>query len=400
MYEIKINYEIFMNGLSALSPVIEDSLTDKGARNILIECDKVTGAVALIGSNQNLFMRVDLDLEGACCKGDANVFNGLGDETETHYIVQLSNKEVVNFLSTYKNLELTKAEAVSLKIYANRQVLIEVQETTKLNKNSSAECLSYEGKWHTHSKAVNRHLLSRVQHKEPDTFEFIDGKKLHDKLELVAPLLIEGRTLYSQVLFAEKLVVFTRRFVAIADNTLSRDYFSGYYLTHRGVKFLEDYTNKHETIQCAKDDTYLYFKSDNTTAFVLYYTDSLKTYKHYESVRQIEKGYSCSRIYLREVLKRFLLDGEDMTVVVNNDNMEIVTHRFEQKVPLKGNTVEGVGYLLSPELLNQMILGDDKKAGDTCHFYCDSAPQGGVMLTIENSQHTWFCMARVEEKGD
>jgi hypothetical protein len=106
-------------------------------------------------------------------------------------------------------------------------------------------------------------------------------------------------------------------------------------------------------------------------------------------------------VYLRDVLKRFMLINEPITFNLRTDEKKIITsnNKFSQVIPiLSENNMSELGtitFKLSWSILSKAILGKDADHEEELNVYFLPFKKGGYTLILSDNEDKWFSLIQV-----
>lgn len=385
------DFDSLVANLSDLAEVVEDGLISEDMRNVIFRFTKET--VELIGVNQLITFIRPLDHQYFTIQSEDSDFS----EEGIRYM-QLSSKELSNFLNSYKGVRRTSIEEVSFTTQPSNRVKCSVLEKDLENGNE------HVSSWTFIDIPMKRNVLGLINIPKPEKeLEQVETRMIMFYTKNLLPLLQTGTTLYSRLTFAEDYVIaFTSTHITFMNNLLSES-FKGVLLTHRAISFMNKVicNISAETVGVSRDAQYLYFEAENTKAFIRY-ENKLPQYDHHLKMFTKENAFALDRIYLKDSLKRLKLLNEGIEFTVDAEKSEIILKntKFIQGIDLlQTKNLDACGQIrfkVLPDVLSNVIIGSDDEFSPTLYVYYCPQPNKTAVLVFTDDSGSWFSSITVK----
>lgn len=382
------DYNALVGYLTSVSTVVEDSLSTEDMRNIIFRINK-NGGVELIGINQMITYRIQMDVSEFTIKAEDEEYNADGV-----YFMQVKSKEILGYLNTFKTIRRTKVKDVALEVVKNKVQLTTIEE----NLETGAELSS---QWTFDNIPIKANLLPLINLTMPTegvAAEDTTGILLYTSCLL--PLMQNGTNLYSRLIFGEdKVVAFNAAFVTLMNNTLG-EAFKKIALTYRGIAFMRNVICNTPVVNVAKTEQYLCFTAENFEAFIRY-DSRLSDYSIYEKMFVKDHAFVLDRQYFKDVLKRLSLvnDAVEVHIPVEGGAITVKNSKFSQDIPILQeknlSALGGISFKILPEVLTKAIIGDDSQFSETVFVYISQAANGAYTLVFADDSGYWFTVASI-----
>ena len=404
------NYDNLLTNLVDVSNVVADSLVPEDMRNIIFRV--TANSVTLIGATPIITFKKELPLEDVTIDISGDTINEDGE-----LYLQIKAKELLDFLNTYKSTKLTVIDEVILEYgISDKKLKCTVVESTK-TESEFDEVKSFSSQWIFDNTPIKPNVMPYVKLALPDEASMQDlpfsAFSIHTKQLL--PILQSGTTSYSYIMF-DKHYAFSLHsaFTMFMINQTEQytDVFAGVKFSQRIVNFIEKIasTSAEDTIKVAKDDNYIYIRTNTKGDIYIRYDNKIVEYKQYLNMFKKDNCVVLNRFYLREVLKRLSLinDSIEFSIKPHENIITLKNSKFTQDIELinkKGfEGVDKVTFKIMPDVLNKAIICDDlnEAAGsDTVYiYYCNNGGNNSQIFFSDslgvNGENAWLSFVRVK----
>ena len=382
------DYQDLVGSLTVMSSVVEDAMSSDDLKNIIF---RITDGkkFEFIGVSQLITYRLEFDntkyrLEYAQEENNVGV----------HY-VQIRSKELLAFLNSYKSVKRTRVSEV---VFSTRGNKIDVSVMEENLETALLTTCKYE--YDNIPVKPNQSNFIEVKFDENAVQEPLDTTSVLFYMMSLSPILQNGSTLFSKMIFGEdKVVVFSTAFVSLLDNVLPSA-FKGVVLTYKAVNFLRTVICTSEAVTVSKTARYICFKTANAEAFVSY-SESLPDYKLYLSMFIKDHAFVVDRYCFRELLKRLELSSDAVMLTINADSLSVRNSKMNQEFPLLNTKnidgIVGTTIKVMPEILDKALIGDDNTFSPECFVYINKTEKGCSLIFSDNSG-SWFSIASIGGK--
>ena len=422
------NYDNLMSALQEVSLIVEDSSVADDRKNVNIEVG--TTAVKIIGvsnriANRNILERDSYQLEF-----------GAGEELGENesYLFSVRNKQLLNFLNTYKNLRKTRVDSVILDIPTDhvvnentgRKILggilkcIMIEVPIEVEEGEEVKVQRGEAKFNLLNIPVEiqKAVVSTID--ESNLVDVVSESLMLYTLTLM-PILEGGDTLKNYIHFdTDNVVALTNRLHVVIKNLIQtkgkeqENPFTQLRLHKKCINFLNKVlANADETVKVAKDNRYLYFKWPNNELSLAYEPFTVNYTRILEQITK-NNGLWLDRAYLKDVLKRFSLSGQEMYFEVKPKEriIHLKSADFEQDLDMESisgyDGIEKITFRIMPSALTTCIIGDDdafiypdEPNGENIALYYDGDGSGdAAYISIGDVSDTWVSVLRASVTVD
>lgn len=382
------DFDNLVTNLKDLSEVVEDRLLSEDLKNVTFRLSE--GNVELVGINQIIVFTRKLSPEYFTLE--------LSDEELSKGTVyfQLRSKELLDFLVSYQGVRKTKVEEVSFEFLSEAKVKCKVLER---DMETNEPLVS---SWVFNNIALKPNILTQMNKPQPDgDLETVETRTLMFYTKNLFPLMQPGTNLFSKLTFGEDYVVaFCVQHYTFMKNILG-DTFKGIVLTYRAVSFMDKVVCNEPQVQVTRTDTDLFFKTDNSTAFIRY-DNKLPEYKAYVKLFKRDNAMCLDRIYLKDILKRLRLLKDTVIFTINDedDSITLKNTKFEQRVSMiKSKALDGIekkNFKILPDALSSAIIGSDDEFSSELFIYYCSQPNGTAVIMFTDDSGSWFSTVSVK----
>lgn len=405
------DYATLVSNLADVSTVVDDTLLKEDMKNIIFKFDN-TGDVTLLGIvPQMLIFKRSIDksmYRVEFTDAEKQVFE---QQIQTGGVAlplyfQLKSKELTGFLNSYKSVRRTQVEEVTLEINERGNIRCTVLEKEKDEDGYVADDakahLSY---WIFNNIPIKPSMMNDISLKAPEAELLgVDSRAINLYTKNLFPIMQSGGTnLYSYMTFGEDYVVaFDNAFTALMLNNVEgfRDVFSNIRLSYRAISFMDKIIAVCETISVCKTDHHIYFRTDDSEAFITYDT-KLPDYSPYANAYVKDHAIVLDRVYIKDILKRLSLVNESIEFTINpeTNTVNMKNSKFSQDVEIiQQKAMEEMGTLhfkIAPDKLNASIIGNDVDFPSDVRVYFAKQPNGKTAVIFTDSTGTWFSVVRV-----
>lgn len=388
--QISVSYEALLNTINGVSSVVEDAQNAEEMKNIIFKVEKGTSKVKLIGVNQYITFRSELPEFTYEVECDEAEFGG-----SDAYYMQMKSKELFQFLNAFKGVRRTKVERVKLIVVQHKIKLVVVESDLETGVERNSTLMS-------DNLPVKQSMLKVISTETPkDNVLTEDSSKILMYTSSVLPIMQNGNSLYSSMVFGEDSVVaFNPAFTVLCTNMLC-DVFKGITLPYRAVSFLKAVIGQlGGYISVVKTDAYICCFTDGVEAFIRY-DRRVPDYSKYKELCGREHAVSLDRLYFKDVLRRLCSSTDAVELALDSEKgiFSIRNSRFEQEIPIiqsKGLAELGtrVAFKILPDVLNKVIIGEDSEFSNLLYIYITPTNNGGFNLMFTDDSGFWSAVAR------
>ena len=368
------DYAKLTSVLSDVYGVAEDPMTNDKLRNIIFQFGK-DGKAIIMAFNSNVIIKKPLqegEYELSLADNDILV--------EDKFYMNLSSKELREYLNSYKNVRTTTVDKVIFenadrsRIKCTTIELVNLSEEDKvMYTNSGKDFPTYVSHWMFNNTTIPGNQFMYINQNangvETTTLNAVDILFCTKNL---LPLLQNGTDMFSSISFDETYAVATcSTFTTVMKNEIKEGgVFSGISLVYKCIDMLTKLAtvavNTSTTLEVAKLQNYIYIKTADSEVFLLYGTKLIPYNAIVDSYRK-DNVITLGRIYLKDVLKRLSLVNDNIEVSIKPDD-NIVTlsnSKFTQdiNINLQRNMAElgKIRFKLMPDVFTKSIIGSDEE---------------------------------------
>lgn len=405
------DYTTLVSNLADISTVAEDTMLKDDTKNVIFKFD-ADGKVTLLGIVPQMlifkrFIESDmyrLEFSDAEKENFQNQINNGGVATSLYF--QIKSKELTGFLNSYKSVRRTQVEEVSFEITERGAIRCTVLEKDKDEEGYVADDakvhLSY---WSFNSIPIKQNQMMDITIKAPEQqLVSVDNRMINLYTKNLLPIMQSGGTnLFSYLACgSDYIVAFDNAFTVLMNNNQEgfKDVFSNMRLSYRAVSFMDKIIAVNEDILVCKTDHHIYFKTNNSEAFISYDT-KLPDYKAYAETYKKDHAIVLDRIYIKDILKRLALVNESIEVTVNPELniVNLKNSKFTQDIEIMtSKAMDEMGtihFKIAPDKLNSCIIGNDAEFNFDVRIYFTVQPNGKVAVIFTDGTGTWFSVVRV-----
>lgn len=405
------DYTTLVSNLADISTVAEDTMLKDDTKNVIFKFD-ADGKVTLLGIVPQMlifkrFIESDmyrLEFSDAEKENFQNQINNGGVASSLYF--QIKSKELTGFLNSYKSVRRTQVEEVSFEITERGAIRCTVLEKDKDEEGYVADDakvhLSY---WSFNSIPIKQNQMMDITIKAPEQqLVSVDNRMINLYTKNLLPIMQSGGTnLFSYLACgSDYIVAFDNAFTVLMNNNQEgfKDVFSNMRLSYRAVSFMDKIIAVNEDILVCKTDHHIYFKTNNSEAFISYDT-KLPDYKAYAETYKKDHAIVLDRIYIKDILKRLALVNESIEVTVNPELniVNLKNSKFTQDVEIMNSkAMDEMGtihFKIAPDKLNSCIIGNDAEFNFDVRIYFTVQPNGKVAVIFTDGTGTWFSVVRV-----
>lgn len=405
------DYTTLVSNLADISTVAEDTMLKDDTKNVIFKFD-ADGKVTLLGIVPQMlifkrFIESDmyrLEFSDAEKENFQNQINNGGVASSLYF--QIKSKELTGFLNSYKSVRRTQVEEVSFEITERGAIRCTVLEKDKDEEGYVADDakvhLSY---WSFNSIPIKQNQMMDITIKAPEQqLVSVDNRMINLYTKNLLPIMQSGGTnLFSYLACgSDYIVAFDNAFTVLMNNNQEgfKDVFSNMRLSYRAVSFMDKIIAVNEDILVCKTDHHIYFKTNNSEAFISYDT-KLPDYKAYAETYKKDHAIVLDRIYIKDILKRLALVNESIEVTVNPELniVNLKNSKFTQDIEIMtSKAMDEMGtihFKIAPDKLNSCIIGNDAEFNFDVRIYFTVQPNGKVAVIFTDGTGTWFSVVRV-----
>lgn len=388
---VKITFSDFdrlLGVLSDLAVVAEDSLSNEETKNIIFSVSE--SGVKLIAINQLITYKKNVD-ESFC---------SVSGSSDGVTMFQVPSKDFSGFLSSYKGLRQTKVTEVSMSLMDNNRVLCEVCEVPKDSGFAEAPTIS---KRVFMMRPIKDNLKPFIELSLPEDskIEAMESRSLKFFTSSLLPNMANDTSLFGHLIFGEDYVVsFSAAYTTMMRNFLAQQgVFTGVKMGYRAISFIDKVLCLSGTLEVAKLERHIYFKTDFGEAFVGYDT-RLADYSAYIGLFASDHAFTLDRRYFKDVLRR--VDGKDslmLSVRASDNVMQVSNTLFSQDIGLmQVKDMESFGtvsFKVMPDVLNHVIIGSDEEFPGELVVYYNPQQGNSAAVIFTDLSRSWMSVVKV-----
>ena len=390
-------YPTLVNNLTDISNVIEDSMSSDELKNIIFMFTRDSdgnGNAVMIGVNQLITFRRTIEYDKYSLE--------LTDEelADGAYYLQLKNKELLDFLNSYKTVRKTTVKEVSFELTDRNLIRCKVLETDNQTEQP------YISSWTFNNVVLKPNVKAIISYvaPAPESLVEIESVTLLFHTRNLLPIMTNVSSLYGQMLMGDDFVVaFNSAYVTLMKNaTDSKGVFEGVKLSYRAIAFIDKIICAEDYVSVAKMEQHIYFKTSNSEAFIVYDT-KMAEYRNYVEAFKRDHAITLDRVMLKDILKRLSLtkDSVEITIKSADSVVSLANTKYTQEIPLIQNKAMDefgtVGFKIMPDVLNKAIIGADEEfSGELYVYYCPQQQQGNAVIVFSDSSGAWFSVVKVK----
>ena len=368
------DYNYLMELLSDIAVVVEDSTLLDEDKNVVFKVD--TEQVQIMGSNRTVTHRIVLDKEKYST-----------DVKETTYI-QTRCKDLINFLSTYKSLALTKVKDIKFELKGNKLCITVTEIDTEGKERHS--------NYNLESPIVKESLKSILNTEYNTELTGVDTKELKWFTDNFLAGINASADLYGSIIFTEdKCIVLNPSYTLIGKNNIKE--LNGIRVSKKCLTFISKVLLKNDTMELTKTDRYLVLKSQTSETFLIY-SNKLPPYSIYLNMINTEHSMEVKKDYVKEVLKRVSLLKEDMTVDIDCNDKQILFYntKFRQAVNMTSykniESYDNIRFRIMPDVFSKILLDTDD---DTINVFYTQKDENDIIF-LSDKEQSWYSIIRVK----
>ena len=386
-----------MSNLSDISLVVGDESPEK--QNVIIRTRE--GIVEMVGISTYITHKI-------FCASDV-----LYNDSKEDIIFQVSIKDLMQDLGTYKSLITTKVERITFGLNDRNKVVITVYEVdnnanemTNLLGKSSTDSDEHASTWLLENIVIKPNMVQLMDIERPTTTSYINASELMRFVNAANPLIGGATGVFSKLYFAEDYVfVSSQNYICYMQNTLNKDVFCDVALENKLVHFLSKSlkTGNEIGLNVAKFGKYLYFGNEFFETYLSYNTNMADHKMFLDSLTKRENGFEFNRWYLRDILRRFTITPDNVQVLFDRDNtlLTFKNSRCEQNIPLSCvngfNEMAKLQFQMMPDVFSKVILFDEdaKACGiDSVRLYVVDF-RSSKMIIFSDDTNNWASVIKV-----
>lgn len=408
---IEFNFNEVMEKLDYITSIVEDNADDT-MKNVIFRVSEEN--VKIIGHNNFAickYMLEDTEVEGL---------------EEEEVFIQIKVKEFSGLLKTLSNMRRTKVNRIYFEVL-DRRIKLTIEEEAKSEDIEFAEYLSQKSSWVFDSIRIKEDILKEIRNEVDEVdLESIVSKDIRLYLDTLGPLLSNEITSNSSKLyFSEDFVyVIPKIYATLFENNL-REEFKNLVLASHAVKFLSKVLVGNELVDLGRNERYLILKADNFEVYIRYQPKLLPIDRYLSAIAlkdnegvpmqyvrseepteklsfiNRDNGVVIDKIYLQDVLRRFSLLDDQMTIVVNPEKevLNLSNKKFNLDIPLimvKGMKSYGqINFKMAPDKFRETLLGGDDVFTPEMFMYFIKRERGGYTIANMDSTGSWFSILQI-----
>ena len=385
---VKTTFASMQSALNIVSSILTDSLLQDELKNIIFWVRD--GKVYVTAYNVFII---------SCTELEAELFDFDGSE----YLVQISGKALVDILGTFSSLSKTSVSSLEFDFQKDGAMLY-VEESPKEDEDIINSRYSQTSKFRMNIVRLQEYVKTEITN-----VEFKDGGLdisdvdtpvrslfllyLKTLLPTIASRAIAGDSVATRIVFKKDFVyTFPQQYVVMMPNKLD---LHGFVLSGNTAKYLMNFAEIEDfqiVVEERDDVVRLSLKNSNTLAVVnTMNTEKAFNIKAYTN-RNHNNAIAVNRAYFLDVLKRFAVGKDVVSVVINIDEeeMRIYTKTASQKIPIVNKKGNGeYSFNISPELLGDVVLSHAGFVDATDLHFCvektGEASKEAITLSVMDS---------------
>lgn len=409
---LSCNYDKLVLNLQAISNIVEDPMAAEDDKSIIFHFIKKNGVakVRLIGVSPVITFKRDMDMSDYTLTLEDDELDENGER-----FISIKSKDLLSYLNTYKSLRKTKVDEVIFEPVRDKIkcTVIESYRYTEAELKKIQQELSWNpeahdpredklhSQWMFQSIIIQPKKMPFINLQAPETeLEDDKGTNIFKLLaQSMIPIVENSTTTFGYITFDEKFIVaFHQAFVAMMVNVIPGETFKGVRLSYRILSFINKIISGESDVKYAKTEKHIYFKTENSEAFVTYDT-KLTPYETQRNLYSTERMISVDRGYLKDSIKRFYLmnDSIEFTIDGVNSTIKLANSRYSQELPvLQIKNMEDLGtfhFKIMPVHLDGALIGGDDTfaVGDTD----ENAEHNGETYIYYNKEKSVICLGDV-----
>ena len=419
------DYNYLLDNLSKVQVVSDDAMSEGKFKTIIFKINNETNSLQLVGINQYITYRCDYDKEK---------FNlELTDEdnskfTNNVFQFAITSKSLVDFLNTYKALNITEVDSVVFELRDGKNIICTVYEKSIENESSENveddDFLVFEDEDNEEDKTENnviknfssKYAFENIPIKSAslqysgmevsdEDLEMIPNVVFNNYIKTMLPLMANDTTLHGMLTFDDKRVAIFNSAYNVFQYNLLKDsnIFNCIRLLQKNVNFINKIVINSDDegsfgVKKIENTDRLYLKWNNCEAFI-HYDMKIPVYKNLLEAFSTEHYVTINRLYLRDVLKRLMLDNDSITVniVAEENKVEVFNSKFKQEIPiLHQKDMENIKivFKVMPNVLNSSIIGDDKEMKEEI-MICYTEKGNNKYINFCDESEAWNSIVRI-----
>lgn len=386
--KITCSYKDLSVVLSSMASVVEDAMSSEDLKNVIFRVYKADNTVELIGINNIITYKVQLEEGSYTTEIDESEYKDTG-----YAEIQVKSKELNSFLDTFKSVRRTRVTDVEFETVKNK-----VKVTVKESDVDTGH--EYCSNWVLDNIPIKPNMLSSINLEVPEQLKQLDVPAIGLYVSSLFPVMQNGANLYSKLAFGDNSVVaFSTSSTTMMRNFIGDD-FTNFCLSYRALSFIKGAVCAEQLVEYAKTDERICFKMGNSVAFVRY-EHKMPNYEIYEKMINRSHAIVLDRQYFKDVLKRLSLIDESIVFTVKPDEemVEVKNSKFNQEIPIlqqKAMSELGtIAFKVLPKVFTNAIIGDDNAFSNSVFMYIEPLDNGGYSLTFSDDSGSWNSVARI-----
>lgn len=406
---LELNFSEVMEKLDYITSMIEDNLDDS-MKNVIFQVTEKN--VKLIGHNDFAICKYTLE--------ESKVSNLQSEE----YLFQINAKEFSGLLKTLGSMRRTRVESIYFE-NADRKMKLTIEEDAISEDLAFSEYLKRKSYWYFGVSSIRESIMKEIRESINAELEGVVSRDIRLYLDTLAPLMTNERNATSSKMYfgSDFVFVVPKLYATLFENNL-REEFRNMALTCQEIKFLTKVLTGNELVDLGRTDRYLILCTENFEVYMKYqstlpsiekFLDSIaikddgipRKYAKTEEVAMKlsfinrENGIVIDKIYVQDVLRRFVLTGDTVILTIKPDKqvLNIRNDKSDVDIPLikmKGMQNYGdIQFRMKPDQFAETLLGGDDIFTTEMFMYFIKRERGGYTIANMDSTCTWFTILQI-----
>lgn len=240
--KITCSYKDLSRVLSSMASVVEDAMSSEDLKNVIFRVYKDDNTVELIGINNIITYKVQLEEGSYTTEIDESEYKDTG-----YAEIQVKSKELNSFLDTFKSVRRTRVTDVEFETVKNK-----VKVTVKESDVDTGH--EYCSNWVLDNIPIKPNMLSSINLEVPEVLKQLDVPAIGLYVSSLFPVMQNGANLYSKLAFGENSVVaFSTSSTTMMRNFIGDD-FTNFCLSYRALSFIKGTVCAEQLVEYAKTD--------------------------------------------------------------------------------------------------------------------------------------------------
>ena len=371
------DFDYLMSKLMIIGYIVEDATLNDEDKSIVIKVNKDKTAY-LMGSNLTITHKIKLE-------------NYTTDFAEETYI-QTRYKSLINFLTTYKTLSVTKVKSVALEPKGTK---LSVIVTEQAKGNDSKEYVSRYVVDNTEVKSSLDKLLTMPEPEIKDT-----DKVNKTQLKWFTDNFMDGIStttdMYGSIIFTDKeCIVLNSAYSLIGKNNVEQ--LAGTRVSKKCLTFISKALLRENEVYLTKTDKYIVIKTTDSITF-LQYSTKMPPYKIYLDMIDTTQSMKINSRYFKDILKRFLVDAkEDMGIDIdcNEGKITVYNFKFKQNIDILASSnlagYDNIRFRIMPDVMSKIILNTEENM-----FIYYATKNDNDVIILSDEEQSWYSIIRVK----